>query len=429
MMKKYILSVFFAVTALIGLATAASAQGKSPMETRYSYDDCQGSLIPYPADIHRVNTPDTLMPVYISHVGRHGSRYPASSANCIKLRDALNNASETGTITELGRDLLSLTENIIAVSTNRWGALDSLGQAEQRAIASRMFSTYPEIFRDGAVNAISSYSPRSMMSMFSFVHQLDRMDNKLTFTTSTGRINSKLMRPFDVDKDYLEFRDQKLWQPAYTEYFEAACPITAINRVLGKDYPYGDTDNARDLAITEYYVLAGLEAMQMPSQMKKYFTVEEANALWSCFNLRQYLQRTATTVSSVPADIASELVMDIITRADGALDGSNPFVADLRFGHAETVMPLVSLLRLPGCYYMTNYFDTVAQHWKDFNVVPMAANVQFIFFKAKRSGRYYVRVDLNEKPVTLIPNDERLYLPWTEARNYLMHCLPLIMQF
>ena len=167
----------------------------------------------------------------------------------------------------------------------------------------------------------------------------------------------------------------------------------------------------------------------MPSQMKKYFTVEEANALWSCFNLRQYLQRTATTVSSVPADIASELVMDIITRADGALDGSNPFVADLRFGHAETVMPLVLLLRLPGCYYMTNYFDTVAQHWKDFNVVPMAANVQFIFFKAKRSGRYYVRVDLNEKPVTLIPNDERLYLPWTEARNYLMHCLPLIMQF
>ena len=429
MMKKYILSVFFAVTALIGLATAASAQGKSPMETRYSYDDCQGSLVPYPADIQRVNAPDTLMPVYISHVGRHGSRYPASSANCIKLRDALNNASENGTITELGRDLLSLTENIIAVSTNRWGALDSLGQAEQRAIASRMFSTYPEIFRDGAVNAISSYSPRSMMSMFSFVHQLDRMDNKLTFTTSTGRINSKLMRPFDVDKDYLEFRDQKLWQPAYTEYFEAACPITAINRVLGKDYPYGDTDNARDLAITEYYVLAGLEAMQMPSQMKKYFTVEEANALWSCFNLRQYLQRTATTVSSVPADIASELVMDIITRADGALDGSNPFVADLRFGHAETVMPLVSLLRLPGCYYMTNYFDTVAQHWKDFNVVPMAANVQFIFFKAKRSGRYYVRVDLNEKPVTLIPNDERLYLPWTEARNYLMHCLPLIMQF
>lgn len=428
-MKKYILSVFFAVTALIGLATAASAQGKSPMETRYSYDDCQGSLVPYPADIQRVNAPDTLMPVYISHVGRHGSRYPASSANCIKLRDALNNASENGTITELGRDLLSLTENIIAVSTNRWGALDSLGQAEQRAIASRMFSTYPEIFRDGAVNAISSYSPRSMMSMFSFVHQLDRMDNKLTFTTSTGRINSKLMRPFDVDKDYLEFRDQKLWQPAYTEYFEAACPITAINRVLGKDYPYGDTDNARDLAITEYYVLAGLEAMQMPSQMKKYFTVEEANALWSCFNLRQYLQRTATTVSSVPADIASELVMDIITRADGALDGSNPFVADLRFGHAETVMPLVSLLRLPGCYYMTNYFDTVAQHWKDFNVVPMAANVQFIFFKAKRSGRYYVRVDLNEKPVTLIPNDERLYLPWTEARNYLMHCLPLIMQF
>lgn len=429
MMKKYILSVFFALTALTVLLPTATAQGSSPMSTRYSYDDCQGSLIPYPTDIHRVNTPDTLVPVYISHVGRHGARYPASSANCIKLRDALSNAAETGTITELGRQLQQLTDQIIATSTNRWGALDSLGQAEQRAIASRMFSTYPELFRDGIVNAISSYSPRAMMSMFSFIHQLDRMNNKLTFITSTGRVNSKLMRPFDVDKDYLEFREQELWKPAYTEYFETACPITAINRVLGKDYPYGNTDTARDLAITEYYVLAGLEAMQMPSQMQKYFTVEEANALWSCFNLRQYLQRTATTVSSVPSDIASELIMDIITRADAALDGSNPVAADLRFGHAETLMPLLSLLRLPGCYYMTNYFDTVARNWQDFNVVPMAANLQLVFFKAKRSDRYYVRIDLNEKPLTLIPNDTRLYVPWTEARNYLMRCLPLTMQF
>ena len=91
-------------------------------------------------------------------------------------------------------------------------------------------------------------------------------------------------------------------------------------------------------------------------------------------------------------------------------------------------MPLASLLRLPGCYYMTNYFDTVAQHWKDFYVVPMAANVQFIVFKAAKSGRYYVRTDLNEQPVTLLPNDKRIYVPWTEARNYMMRCLPLIMQ-
>lgn len=425
-MRTTFFCVFFALLAFLGNSPVAKAE--SPMSTKYSYADCQGSLIPYPKDIRNVNAPDSLIPVYISHVGRHGSRYPASSANCLKMRKALLLADSVGTLTALGRNLLTLTDKVIAASQNRWGSLDSLGQAEQRAIASRMFATFPELFKNGTVNAISSYSPRAMMSMFSFVHQLDRLNNKMEFITSTGRVNSALMRPFDVDKDYLEFRREDTWQPPYSEYFDQSCAITAINRVLGRDFPYGDTDTARDLAITEYYVVAGLEAMGMPSAMNTYFTVEEANALWSCFNLRQYLQRTATTVSAVPADIASQLVMDIITRTDNAIAGTNPAVVDLRFGHAETIMPLVSLLRLPGCYYMTNYFDTVAQHWQDFKIVPMAANVQFILFKAVKSGRYYVRTDVNEVPTTLLPNDGRVYVPWTVARNYMMRCLPLIMQ-
>ena len=133
--------------------------------------------------------------------------------------------------------------------------------------------------------------------------------------------------------------------------------------------------------------------MQMPSQMQKYFTVEEANALWSCFNLRQYLQRTASTVQdgSVPADIAGQLLLDIITKADQALAGQNPAVVDLRFGHAETLMPLLSLMRIPGCRYLTNYFDTVGANWRDWQVVPMAANLQLILFKEKKSGRIYCR--------------------------------------
>lgn len=417
---------------MVALATAlicVFCHAADPTATLYTPSQCEGSLATYPVEVTSAAYPDTLVPAYISHVGRHGSRYPASAANCQKLDRALRHADSLGTITSLGRELLALNDRIINVSNGRWGALDSLGMAEQRAIASRMIRNYPDVFaKDATVNAVSSYSPRSMMSMFSFVHQMDRLNNRLNFTTSSGRINSPSMRPFDIDADYLDFRKAEEWKPAYDEYFEAVCPITAITRVLGRDYPFGDTDSARDLAITEYYVIAGLSAGEMPNEMGKYFTPEEMNALWSCFNLRQYLQRTATTVSSVPADIAATLLLDIIARADQAVEGTNPAVADLRFGHAETVMPLVSLMRLPGCYYLTNYFDTVAKHWRDFEVVPMAANVQLILFKTVRSGKWYVRVDLNEQPVPLIPNDERIYLPWDEARDYLMKCIPLYAQ-
>ena len=388
--------------------------------------ECQGSLMPYPSEINPAVFPDSLTPVFINHVGRHGSRYPASAANCFKLRQALQRADSAGTITPAGRQLQKLNDLIISQSNDRWGALDSLGMAEQRAIATRMFYNFGEIFKiKSTVNAISSYSPRAMMSMFSFIHQLDRMDNRINFSTSSGRVNSSLLRPFDTNEDYIDFRKEKLWEPPYKEYFEKFCPTSAIRKVLGERFPFADEDEERDLAITEYYVVAGCGAMSVNAVASNYFTREEYNALWSCFNLRQYLQRTASTVSFTPADIASDLLQDLISTTDDFISGANPAVAQLRFGHAETLMPLLSLMRLKGCYYMTNYFDTVALHWRDFHVVPMAANLQLILFKSN-SGNFYLRVDLNEQPVPLIPNNSAIYLPWNQARDFLTALLPLV---
>ena len=415
------------VATVIAMSMTVGLMAADPMATTYSFAQCEGSLTPYPRDINPAVTPDSLEAVFVNHVGRHGSRFPASSTHCFKLAKALDLADSLGTITPLGRKLRALNSQIIEMSDGQWGALDSLGMAEQRAIATRMFHNFPSVFAgDATVSAISSYSPRSMMSMFSFVHQLDRMNNKLEFVTSTGRQNSALMRPFDVDADYKEFMSQGLWRPPYDEYFSKNCPITAISRVLGRDYPYGDTSVAQDLAITEYYVLAGLSAMEVHISLSDYFTNPEINALWSCFNLRQYLQRTATVVSSVPADIASRLLLNIISTTDEAVASGTPG-ACLRFGHAETLMPLLSLMCFPDCYYLTNYFDTVAQHWKDFYVVPMAANLQIILFKAKKSGNYYVRFDLNEQPVKVL-DGRPLYLPWKVAREYLMNHVPMYMQ-
>ena len=414
----------------VTLTSQASLFATAPTDTDYSFTQCEGSLTPYPTPAGEYEYPDSLTPVFINHVGRHGARYPASATNCLTLRRALEHADSLGTITPLGRQLRKLNDEVIDASNNRWGALDSLGMNEQAMIAARMFYNFTEVFgRENVVKAISSYSPRAMMSMYSFTHQLDRLSNRLTFETSTGRINSRLMRPFDIDRDYLAFRKDKLSQPAYDDYFEKTAPLSAIKRVLGDNYPWASDAAARELAITEYYVVAGLSAMGLPSQMDKYFTAAEANALWSCFNLRQYLTRTATTISSVPADIAADLVLDIIETTDAFVNGEKTATsAVLRFGHAETLMPLLSLLHIPGCYYLTNFFDTVGQHWRDFDVVPMAANIQFIVFKSRNSGRFYVRVDLNERPVALRNGDDSIYYQWGELRRYMMDCVPLYAQ-
>ncbi len=401
-----------------------SLSASDPTSTNYTSWQCEGSLTPYRAPEHQTEIPDTLTPVYINHVGRHGARYPASATHCVNMLKLLQKADSAGTLTETGLKLKKLVTEVIDICHNQWGALDSLGMAEQRGIASRMFLNYPRLFENTRIEAISSYAPRCMMSMFSFVHQLDRLNNRIEVSTLTGRVNSALMRPFDIDQDYIDFRKTGRWSVPYDQYAAKTIPLTAIGRVVGERYRFADDNEAREMALNEYYVIAGLSCMSVDIDASLYFTNEEYNALWSCFNLRQYLQRTATTISTVPADIASPLLLDLISTTEAFIAGKNRATVNLRFGHAETLMPLLSLMHLKGCYYMTNYFDTVALHWCDFNVVPMAANLQMVLFKSK-SGRYYVRVDVNETAVPLLPNSTDVYTPWNVARDYLTRCVPL----
>lgn len=418
MSRNYILLLFI----LFSFSTFAA----DPTATNYSFKECRGTLSPYPAENTIIAYPDSLTPVYISHVGRHGSRFPASSTHAVQLLKYLNTADSLGTLTSTGKRLKEVTEYVIATSTGRWGALDSLGMAEHRGIASRMYMAYKPVFKDAKIHAISSYSPRCLMSMMCFVHQLDRLNNKIEITTSTGRSNSPLMRPFDIDSDYLDFRQAGRWSQPYEDYVKTFVPTTAICRAIGNNPGLTD-EELKQAAITEYYVIAGLDAMGLDANEAEFFTKDEMNRLWSAFNLRQYLQRAANTISTVPADIASPLLLDIINGTDKFINGKDNANVVLRFGHAETLMPLLSLMRIPEAYYMTNYFDTVRQHWLDFNTFPMAANLQMVLYKNAK-GKYYVRFDLNEKPIKLIPSDDRIYLPWDTARTQLMKYIPMYYQ-
>ncbi len=401
------------------------ARGADPTDTSYSFQQCEGSAMPYPVPAESVTLPDSLTAVFINHVGRHGARFPSSPKNVTTLIRELAKADSAKALTPAGEELLTLAKFVSETSRNRWGALDSLGMAEQRGIASRMFRNYGMLFNDTRVNAISSYSPRCVMSMYEFTHQLDRLNNHIEITTSSGRQNSPLMRPFDLHPDFIEWVKNGDWKAAYEMQFETMMPTAPARKLFKGEYAKEMTnDDARKVSFHAFKLLQGLSAMGLPSKMERYFTREEANQAWSCTNLSHYLERTASTLSTLPAEIAAPLLTDLLTTAEAAVEGKQQYAVMLRFGHAETLMPLLSLMHLDGCYYLTNYFDTVALHWKDFHVVPMASNLQMILVKSK-SGKMYVRLDLNERPIPLLPGSDIIYTPWEQAREYLLRCIPL----
>lgn len=413
--------VRYLFAALLIILQSASSSASDPFATDYPWDECRGSARLYPVPRHPAVCPDSLTPVMINHVGRHGARFPASPSHINAVVKALDDAASAGSITPAGRRLRELARRVTAAVGDRWGELDSIGAAEQRGLAARMYAEFPELFESGRVSAVSSYVPRCVMSMYEFCHELSQCCPKMNIAANSGPAFSSLLRFFDSKAYKAAVRSS-----AYTTLIDSmqctTVTMAPLRRVLGRDYKFGADSVA--LALDEYSMLAGLAAMGMEIDISDWFTPSEYNALWTAFNLNQYVVRTATTLSAEPAETAAPLLDDLVTTTDRFIAGDTT-VADvtLRFGHAETLMPLLSLMRLRGCYYLTHNFESVALNWQNFNVVPMAANLRFVLFRSD-DGRCYLRVDHNEVPVPLLPGRNDLIVPWNVARTYLLSLLP-----
>lgn len=389
----------------------------------FTYKDGRSTLGPYPTDRSVRVFPDTLHPFFVDHVARHGSRYPAGSYFTMLMKHALDRADSLHTLTPLGKRLQSEVDEVVRRSEGRWGQLDSIGEAEHRGIAARLRRSTGNLLDSARIVALSSSSPRSVMSMYSFTHQLAKMGRHVDITAMSGDRFSPLMRNFDLDQQYKSYRNDTSYRNAYGKFLAKNITIDPLLRVLGENYPL-DYAEASDLAMAEYYVTAGMDAMGQKSDPSAYFTLHEYHQLWSIFNFREYLLYSASTVSSRPAEIAAPLLLDLVQTADSVVAGRLDIAAKLRFGHAETMMPLLSLMRVPDCYYLTNYFDTVADNWKAYATVPMACNLQIILFRSD-SGCVYARVDLNERPLRLLPGQSTDYARWDDLRIYLLGLLPI----
>ena len=110
---------------------------------------------------------------------------------------------------------------------------------------------------------------------------------------------------------------------------------------------------------------------------------------------------------------------DIINKADSAIK-TNIHGSSIRFGHDGNIIPLAMLLHIDNAYASaTNPLDYYI-HWRDFEVAPMAANLQIIFFRSKKSTEILVKFVYNEKEVR-IPEIYSNILPfyrWKDVSSY-----------
>ena len=376
------------MTVLTAMVTASSAQ----------ICEYAGTSLPYPClgDHEAYQVPDSLEVVYIDHVGRHGARFLSKASYT---RDMLKFLDDAGPLTPAGVRLRALCHRLDSVTAGRYGALDSIGMVEQTGIGDRMSRRGAEALRQlDSVTAIASYVPRCVMSMDMCSHAVIWNHPKTEMGQGSGPRYNTLVRFFDTDSAYLAYDRSNEWKRIWEAYDAKVSPVDAVRRLVSDPGQTSDK-KLRKMARVMYKIVAGANAVFGSVDWQAFYTPDEYRRAWQSENLRHYLTYSANGLSLTPSRMSRSLVADIAASLEHASrPGYDGPAMTLRFGHAETLMPLLSQLAVPGCRYVTTDWDRVADHWRDYEVVPMATNLQLLLLRSKGTDRLYVQSLHNEQP-------------------------------
>ena len=149
----------------------AWSQTKSPQQmggVYYAYPIESGQATPSIQD-----APEGYEPFYISHYGRHGSRWLTSDARYTWVNEHF---ADTKNLTKLGKNVRKRLEKIWKNATGNGGQLTALGARQHRGIARRMYQNFPQLFTANAhLSAHSSTVNRCKVSMENFVDELKHL--------------------------------------------------------------------------------------------------------------------------------------------------------------------------------------------------------------------------------------------------------------
>ena len=355
----------------------------------------------------------------MSHLARHGSRWHSSSKTYNFTLNALKAADKAGELTALGKRYLDDMEIIAADAKNRSGELSPVGFEQHRGLAKRMVDNYPEIFhKNSYIDCRSTIVPRCILSMASAVRQITSMvpSAKIRMESSESNTYLKAYGGLNAVKDEAERLSDSL-QVAYMPDIE---PF--LSRIFTK------TQDINKSKFAHYSFLMGAILGSTPVEgvdnLDYLFTEEERAAIWRASNIRRYaLTGPSKPFGEVIISGIYPFVENVITTADRAI-ATGDEQATLRFAHDVTIIPFSAILGIQCANTVTDDWDNVSYKWRINEVTPMAANIQMVFYRSKKSDEILVKILHNEREQILdsavATPVESVYYRWSDIRSYLL---------
>lgn len=384
------------------------------------------------------NSPAGYKPFYISHYGRHGARLLSKHTYFKTGIEELQKAASEHNLTKTGLELLQDMETILGMHEGMFGILSQKGGKQHREIATHMSENFPEVFSQKdrhEVVAVSSVVPRCLLSMNNFTNELQKHNPNLNFNLLSGNKYMNYIVFYPDDKKEVQDRSYEIYDSLIindlkpSNFYEK---IFINPEIAQKEIENKSPNNKAEFFKSLYFAGASCNNIDNCSiDIFKYFSNDEIYQLWRANNTFKYSELCNSSLFGYRnGHAAKNLLRDIISRADYAIGSSNnidlreimldknsysidndqnlntsepkldgkSIAADLRFGHESGLMPLLSLLRIDGFDKLLNPVG-VESYWLCYDYMPMASNIQFIFYKkdSVTENNILVKVLYNEK--------------------------------
>jgi hypothetical protein len=102
--------------------------------------------------------------------------------------------------------------------------------------------------------------------------------------------------------------------------------------------------------------------------------------------------------------MAKPLLADFFSSISACIETNNNFAANLRFAHAETIIPFATLLQIPGfsdqATHSLDIYTYENNQWRGDKVAPMAANIQWEIYRHETNhNQILIRMLYNEMEI------------------------------
>ncbi|MCQ2228751.1 MAG: histidine phosphatase family protein [Bacteroidales bacterium] len=368
------------------------------------------------------DVPEGYEPFYISHYGRHGSRYLLNDNDYKRVLDILRKADEMNVLTETGKSALSRMEEIWKEAEFHGDELAPLGKRQHRGIAERMYSNYPQVFKGNShITARSTTSMRVAISMMAFCERLKELNSQLDIDWETSRKNMSYLNYHTKRYEDLK-RDRNGWTKKHGEFCSRGINPDRFTSQLVTDTAFFRQAKVHPSMLMSgmFEIAIDLQDMETEVSLFDLYTPEEIFECWRNGNSWFYhCDADSPHNQGTAIESTRNLLANFVERADLAIEGKGES-ATLRFGHDGNIIPLAAIMQLKDCDAREEDIHSVDKVWHNYYVSPMAANIQLIFFKNAK-GDVILKFLHNENETSIpVKTDMFPYYHWNDVRAFFM---------